>query len=252
MASGTLVLALTLFGGTYIAGPQTGSGLLWMHAWQLREAYEAQLVQELRTYDPELFVAWAPIPEITKPLYRVANAYPCLFPFVFHADEGMLYRIHAPRAVWEMSYGTHGGRPAPFHLFKQFRQLGILHVHMMGEPLERHHLDQIATVSSLEGLHLIGGELPEDTPAHLTDLRGLGTLVLDAMPRATGDNLAPLLKMPHLRDLHIYDTRIDDSAVDVLIRMQGLEYLSLRWSEISPAALARLKRGLPNAFVAAD
>lgn len=63
---------------------------------------------------------------------------------------------------------------------------------------------------------------------------------------ARDEHLAPLLRLPTLRNIHLVDAEITDEALMTLAALEKLEFLDLRGASVSQKAVDSLQKKLPH------
>ncbi len=103
----------------------------------------------------------------------------------------------------------------------------------------------IGQLENLKVLNIATTRITDKGLAELGKLRQLQSLNLSDT-RVTDKGLAVLAGHTELRELYLLDTGITDAAIEHLQTLQGLQFMNLYGSELSPEGFARLRAALPN------
>jgi len=105
----------------------------------------------------------------------------------------------------------------------------------------------LRSMPRLKALGVGAAAYPDLAVASLASLPNLEVLALKGSPALTDKALPPLAAMPKLRALEIYRSRITEQGLAHLAACKTLDSIQIRSSvPVSDAAVARLKKDLPN------
>ncbi|MEZ6138710.1 MAG: hypothetical protein R3C53_27815 [Pirellulaceae bacterium] len=104
----------------------------------------------------------------------------------------------------------------------------------------------LGKVKSIERVELQGFAVDDSTLSRLCELEKVDSLMVQSCTLDHVEALSRLERIPKLKWLLFWNTPISDEAVEALSKLQQLEGLSFKNTNLTPAGLSKLQEAMPG------